>query len=286
MSQDKDIFTVYRPNQRHDLGYIQTWILMTRNIIRSRDLIWQLFKRDYFATYKKSFIGLTWVILSPIIGILSWVFLKKTGMLNPGDVGVPYPVYVLIGSSIWGLFMGTFTSVSQTLEASQMIIVQVNFPREALVFKQVAIQAVNFSISFLVNLAVLIGFGVVPSINTLLLPVVALPLLLFATAIGLIVSMISVVAFDMNRFIAAVMGLFLYTIPVIYSDQVTSHLAQLVIRWNPLTYLVCSPRDIVLYGRIYDPAGYFICTALAGLLFIVSLRLFYIAENKIIERML
>jgi lipopolysaccharide transport system permease protein len=286
MSQDKDIFTVYRPNQRHDLGYIQTWILMTRNIIRSRDLIWQLFKRDYFATYKKSFIGLTWVILSPIIGILSWVFLKKTGMLNPGDVGVPYPVYVLIGSSIWGLFMGTFTSVSQTLEASQMIIVQVNFPREALVFKQVAIQAVNFTISFLVNLAVLIGFGVVPSINTLLLPVVALPLLLFATAIGLIVSMISVVAFDMNRFIAAVMGLFLYTIPVIYSDQVTSRLAQLVIRWNPLTYLVCSPRDIVLYGRIYDPAGYFICTALAGLLFIVSLRLFYIAENKIIERML
>jgi lipopolysaccharide transport system permease protein len=207
-------------------------------------------------------------------------------MLNPGDVGVPYPVYVLIGSSIWGLFMGTFTSVSQTLEASQMIIVQVNFPREALVFKQVAIQAVNFTISFLVNLAVLIGFGVVPSINTLLLPVVALPLLLFATAIGLIVSMISVVAFDMNRFIAAVMGLFLYTIPVIYSDQVTSRLAQLVIRWNPLTYLVCSPRDIVLYGRIYDPAGYFICTALAGLLFIVSLRLFYIAENKIIERML
>jgi lipopolysaccharide transport system permease protein len=286
MSQDKDILTVYRPNQRHDLGYIQTWILMTRNIIRSRDLIWQLFKRDYFATYKKSFIGLTWVILSPIIGILSWVFLKKTGMLNPGDVGVPYPVYVLIGSSIWGLFMGTFTSVSQTLEASQMIIVQVNFPREALVFKQVAIQAVNFTISFLVNLAVLIGFGVVPSINTLLLPVVALPLLLFATAIGLIVSMISVVAFDMNRFIAAVMGLFLYTIPVIYSDQVTSRLAQLVIRWNPLTYLVCSPRDIVLYGRIYDPAGYFICTALAGLLFIVSLRLFYIAENKIIERML
>ena len=286
MSQDKDILTVYRPNQRHDLGYVQTWILMTRNIIRSRDLIWQLFKRDYFATYKKSFIGLTWVILSPIIGILSWVFLKKTGMLNPGDVGVPYPVYVLIGSSIWGLFMGTFTSVSQTLEASQMIIVQVNFPREALVFKQVAIQAVNFSISFLVNLAVLFAFGVMPSINTLLLPVVALPLLLFATAIGLIVSMISIVAFDMNRFIASVMGLFLYTIPVIYSDQVTSRLAQLVIRWNPLTYLVCSPRDIVLYGRIYAPAGYFVCAALAGLLFVISLRLFYIAENKIIERML
>jgi len=259
---------------------------MTRNIVKSRDLIWQFFKRDYFATYKKSFIGLTWVILSPIIGIVSWVFLKKTGMLNPGDVGIPYPAYVLIGSSMWGLFMGTFTSVSQTLETGQVIIIQVNFPREALVFKQVAIQVVNFSISLLVNLAVLVGFGVIPSIKTLLLPLVALPLLLFATAIGLIVSMISVVAFDLNKFIAYVMGLFLYTIPVIYSDQVSSRLAQLVIKWNPLTYLVCSSRDIVIYGRIYDPVGYFICAALAVLLFIVALRLFYIAEIKIIERML
>ena len=52
-----------------------------------------------------------------------------------------------------------------------------------------------------------------------------------------------------------------------------------------MTYLVCSVRDIVIYGRLYDATGYFICAGISFLLFMVSWRLFYVSENKIIERM-
>jgi ABC-type polysaccharide/polyol phosphate export permease len=84
--------TVYRPNQRHDLGYMRTWVVMVRNIVRSRELIWQLFKRDFTAGYKKSFFGMAWMLVAPVMGIVSWVFLQRTGVLRPGDPGVPYPV--------------------------------------------------------------------------------------------------------------------------------------------------------------------------------------------------
>ncbi|MCK5011005.1 MAG: hypothetical protein KAS98_11000, partial [Deltaproteobacteria bacterium] len=75
--------TVYKPNQRHELGFFYTWAVMARNILNSKELIWQLFKRDFFASYKKSFVGISWIFLSPIMGIVSWVFLQQTGMLHP-----------------------------------------------------------------------------------------------------------------------------------------------------------------------------------------------------------
>ena len=99
---------IYRPNQRHELGFFKTWAVLAKNIINSRELIWQLFKRDFFASYKKSFLGITWLFIAPIMGIVSWVYLNMTGMLHPGDVGIPYPAYVLVGTSMWGLFMGFF----------------------------------------------------------------------------------------------------------------------------------------------------------------------------------
>ena len=277
---------IYKANQRHDLGLFKTWHIMLTNVINSKELIWQLFKRDFFASYKKSFLGISWIIISPLLGIISWIFLNMTGMLHPGDVGIPYPAYVLIGTSMWGLFMGFYNSASMTLSAGQTLVMQVNYPHEALLFKQTAQHLANFTIILLMNIIVILCFSVVPSWKIILFPFVALPLFFLGSGIGLLVSMISIVAVDIGRVINMAMGLLMYAIPLIYSDKVNIQIVQKIIKWNPLTYLICSARDLIIYGRLYDITGYFLCTGLAILLFFLSWRLFYVSENTIIERMI
>jgi len=259
---------------------------MAHNIIQAKELIWQLFKRDFLTSYKKSFIGISWIFISPIMGIISWVFLQKTGMLNPGEVGIPYPAYVLIGTSMWGLFMGFFNAARATLSSGESLVMQVNYPHEVLLFMQTAQHLANFLIAFLVNIIVLIAFGVVPSWKILFFPLVILPLFFLGAAIGLVVSMISVVSVDVDKIITVVLGLMMWITPVIYSDKVNSQLVKILIAWNPLTYLVCSARDIIIYGRLYDATGYFLCASVSFLLFMISWRLFYVSEDKIIERMI
>jgi len=282
---DKQI-TIYRPNQRHDLGFFETWAVMSKNIIKSRELIWQLFKRDFFASYKKSFLGITWIFVAPIAGIVSWVFLNMTGMLRPGDVGIPYPAYVLVGTSMWGLFMGFFNSANATLSAGQTLVMQVNYPHEALLFKQISEHLANFLITFLMNIAVLIILNIIPNWKIIFFPIVVLPLFFLGTAVGLISSMISIVAVDISRIINMGMGLMMFITPLIYSDKVNSQITQSIIKWNPLTYLVCSARDVIIYGKLYGIKGYFICALLSFLLFMISWRLFFVSEDKIIERMI
>jgi lipopolysaccharide transport system permease protein len=283
---DSQQITIYRPNQRHELGFFQTWSVMLGNIISSRDLIWQLFKRDFFASYKKSFVGITWIFVSPIMGIVSWIFLNMTGMLQPGDVGIPYPAYVLVGSSMWGLFMGFFNSAKATLSSGKDLVFQISYPHEALLFKETAQHLANFLITLLINIIVLFSFSVIPSWKIFFFPLVALPLFFLGAAIGLIFAMISIVAIDINRIVELGMGFLMYLTPVIYSGSIKNAYVQEIIKWNPLTYLVCSARDIIIYGRLYDPGGYFLCAALSLLLFMISWRLFFISENKIIERMI
>jgi lipopolysaccharide transport system permease protein len=281
-----DQITVYRPNMRHELGWITTWLVMAGNVWSARELIWQLFKRDFFAVYKKSFVGFAWVFLSPIVGIFSWMFLQTTGVLQPGDVGVPYPAFVLVGTSMWGLFMGLYHAAENTLNSGKELIMQVNYPHEALLFKQVAHQMANFVIVFIANMVMLLAMGVIPSWATVLLPLVALPLFLLAAAMGLVMSMINVVATDIQRIVSVGMGFLMYLTPVIYSSDVSNPLVRLVNRWNPLTYLVCSARDIILFGRLYDTQGYAITTALSVVAFLFAWRLFYVSEGKVVERMI
>ncbi len=108
----------------------------------------------------------------------------------------------------------------------------------------------------------------------------------FGSAVGLVASMISVVALDVNGAIHVLMGLLLYITPVIYSDKVNSQTVQGLITWNPLTYLVCSARDIIIYGTLYNPAGYAACAGVSLLMFLISWRLFYVSEHHLIERMI
>jgi len=286
MKESSQQITIYRPNQRHDLGFFETWAVMSRNVWDSRELIWQLFKRDFFAAYKKSFIGITWIFIAPIMGIVSWVFLQMTGMLNPGDVGIPYPAYVLIGTSMWGLFMGFFNSAKGTLSAGKALVMQVNYPHEVLLFKQTAQHLANFIITFVMNIAVLLAFKVIPSWGIIFFPLVALPMFFLGAGIGLVTSMISIVAIDVSKIINMGMGLMMWVTPVIYSDKIENPIVQTLIKWNPLTYLVCSCRDIIIYGHLYNATGYFICTGVSFILFLISWRLFFVSEQKIIERMI
>jgi lipopolysaccharide transport system permease protein len=278
--------TTYIPNQRAKTGFFRTWKVMAKNIINSRELIWQLFRRDFLMSYKKSFLGMAWIFISPVIGIISWVFMNATGILAPGDVGIPYPAYVLLSSSIWGLFMGFFTSATGTLTAGAGFIMQVKFPHEALLMKQTAQQLANFLLGFILNIIILIAFGVIPSWKIIFFPLAVIPLFLLGAGIGLVVSVINVVAVDLTQGFNLLMSLLMYVTPVIYSNRVSSHALQTIMEYNPLTYLVGNVRDMIIYGRFDHPDRFLYATLLALVIFLFSWRLFYISEEKVIEKMI
>jgi len=277
---------VYEPNQYAKIGFFKTILVIVKNTIASKELIFQLYKRDFLMQYKKSFLGLGWMIFGPIMGVVSWVLMDSAGVLSPGDVGVPYPVYVLFGTSIWGLFMSFFTSTSQTLQIAGGFIQQVNFHHEALVFKQGLQNLTNFGISLIINIVVMLSFGVMPSWFIVLLPLFIIPIFFLAASAGLMVSILSTLTSDVSRIASFFLSLLMFITPVIYDSSEKVVWLQQCNLYNPLTYLITAPRDLILTGTMSNPFYYIVSIVMAILLFMVALRFFYISEKKVIEKMI
>jgi len=281
----RNTIMIYEPNQRANLGLMRSWVFMFSNLINSRYLTWQLFKRDFISGYKQSFFGIFWIFISPLIGVLSWVFMNYTGILNPGDVGVPYPVYVLVGSIIWGLFISIYTATAGSLSLGGQLILQINFSHEALVAQQIAQTGANFVVNLLLISLVLFIFGIAPSWKAIFFPLTLIPIFLIGTGIGLVIAVITVVVQDFNKLVSAGLGFLMFLTPVIYAPKFQNKIIQNVVKWNPMSYLIVGARDIILYGRIENMAGYFYSCLLAIVVFMLSWRFFFLSEYKIAEKL-
>lgn len=278
--------TIYEPDQRTRIGLFRTLFIIAQNVYNSRELIYQLYRRDLLMQYKKSFLGLGWMFFGPIMGIISWILMNAAGVLAPGDVGVPYPVYVLLSTSLWGLFMNFYSSTSQTLQVAQAYITQVNFHHEALLVKQGLQDLTNFSITLFMNLIIMFAFHVIPHWQIFLLPLFIIPMFMISATMGIIISVANTITTDIQRIASFLLSIFMFITPIIYSSKIKVPVMQMIIHYNPLTYLICGPRDLILYGRMDYPMNYLYSLGGVFIVFTFIIRYFYVNENRVIEKMI
>jgi lipopolysaccharide transport system permease protein len=277
--------SVWRPQDRHDLGYLAVWRHVGDTLVRRRELVWQLFKRDFLATFRKSFLGMSWLFIGPVLGIVQWLVIQKNGLLATSDSPVPYPVFVLIGTTMWGLFLGLYTATKASLSSAGPLLLQLRVPAEALVIQKMGQQLATFAAGFGIIFVALAAYGIAPAWQTLLVPFALIPLTLFATGVGLIVAMVSVVAVDIDRVLTVFWALVLWLTPVVYARRDVDGLLGTVVEWNPMTYLVTAPRSLILGNGIGHVTGFAVASGLALVLVLVATRLFHVSQPQLVERL-
>jgi lipopolysaccharide transport system permease protein len=163
---------------------------LASNLQRYAFLVNQLVRVNLRAGVRRSFIGLSWLVILPLFSVAVWVLLNRAGIVDPGQTDIPYPAFVLLSTSIWGFFAELAKSMSRMLENNGRTLTQTPFPAEVLIAENIVVHLIKFSIPFALNVIVLLAFGVRFSVVALLFPLTLLPLLLLGTAVGLIMSMI------------------------------------------------------------------------------------------------
>lgn len=280
----KDV-KIYQPHYRAKRKFLATCFDMGKNIIVSRYLIYQLFKRDFLFAYKRSFLSVGWFFISPLLGIISWLLMNATNILAPGDVGMPYPAYILISTSIWSLFMGFYLSAGDSLYTGMPFILDIKCPQEILLIKQTAQHLAGFLLGFAITLAVLFAFQIRPSWTIVFFPFAVLPLFFLGASIGMVAAIFRVVMPDLKRWLDFGMQLLMFITPVIYSEKVESDLLQSIIKYNPLTYLIAGVRDTLIHGRIEHFGAFALASLFSFAVFLLASRAMYLSEDKVIERM-
>jgi lipopolysaccharide transport system permease protein len=267
------------------LGPIDSVILAFRELYWSRHVLWHLFVRDFVAGFRQKLLGYLWIVLVPLIGIASFVFMQWTGILNPGATEFPYPIYVYIGTSIWGLFISALTTVAGGLIGNADLVMRTNIPKIGLAVTGLATLCYGLLVNLVVLILLLLVFRLTPSPWALLYPLTVLPIIMLGVGLGLILSVVGAVARDVTGIFTTLINLVMYVTPVIYTAQFSHPVLKEVVRWNPLTYLVDTPRSLFVLGRMPAPAGYALAILFAIAVLWLGIHAFYLIKDKVTERL-
>lgn len=227
-----------------------------------RGLLVSLGVRDIKLRQKQTLLGFAWVVLQPVLsaGVLTAVFGLIVDVPTPGNV--PFFVFAYMGQMGWSLFSGTLSRTSGSLVGNIALVMKIYFPRPILPFASVIAGLVDFAVSFLLAIPMLVYFGA--HLHLALTVLAGACLVLFATGIGFIFSSLSVRFRDVLFALPFLLQLGLYASPVAYGldvarDNLSGHspwyfdlymlnpLASLIemFRWGLLGYGLILPGYVV-----------------------------------------
>ncbi|MEZ2129483.1 MULTISPECIES: ABC transporter permease [unclassified Sinorhizobium] len=267
------------------LGPVQSLVLAVRELYWSRHVLWHLFVRDFVAGFRQKLLGYLWIVLVPLLGIASFVFMQLTGILNPGDTDFPYPIFVFIGTTIWGIFVSALSVVANGLISNTDLVMRTNIPKIGLAITGLASLLYNLLVNLVVLIVLMAVFGRLPSVWAVAYPLAVLPIILLGVGIGLILSVIGAVARDVTGMFTTLINLAMYITPVVYTAEFQNPVLQNVVRFNPLTYLVDAPRSLFVRGDIPDPLGFALATFFSVLVLWLGIHAFYLIKDKVTERL-
>lgn len=187
---------------------------------RYRELFAILAWRDIAIRYKQTVAGAAWAIVQPFLSmiIMTVIFGKVAGL--PSEGGAPYSIMVFAGMLPWLFFSNSLASASQSLVGNANLISKVYFPRLIIPTSAVVVACMDFLVSFVILIGMMLFYQFAPSWRILTLPLFILLAFIAALGPGLIITALNVKYRDVRFVIPFLVQFGLYVSPVAYSSDV------------------------------------------------------------------
>ena len=226
------------------------------DIIKYRDLIYQLVRRDIVARYKRSILGILWTMLQPL-GIMIVLTVVFSSLFSGTD---GYPAYILSGLVAWTFFAQTTNAAIHQSVWGGTLMRRIYVPYTAFSVSSVGTGVVNLALSLVPLLLIMLVTNRPITWAILFLPIPILLLTAFALGVGLMLSSLAVRFPDVSEMYQIVVQAWMYLTPIMYPETIIPEsYRSWVLHLNPMYHLVSMfrtpiyegvlpPLDIVLVG--------------------------------------
>lgn len=247
--------------------------------LKYRFLLFNLIERDIKVKYRRSFLGLLWSVLNPLMTmvILTTVFsnLFRFQIEN-------FSLYIILGLTMFSFMSdATSTSMSSILGAGPLI-KKVYIPKYIFPLEKVLFSFVNLIFAQLAVIIVFLFSNISFKWTMLLFPIPLFYLLFFSIGIGLILSAAAVFFRDMLHLYGVILTAWMYLTPIIYPIEILPPLMQRLMILNPMYYYVDYMRQIMIYNNIPGIKENLTCIAIAFFAMVVGLWIFKQKQDRFI----
>jgi len=225
-----------------------------RDLWRYRELFFFLAWRDILVRYKQTVIGIVWALGRPLITMMVFTLVFSKLAKLPSE-GVPYPILVFAALLPWQFFSSAFSGAGDSLISNAGMISKVYFPRLVIPASAVIVSFVDFLISGLILIALMIWYGFAPSLRIFTLPLFIFVAFAAAMGAGLWIAALNVKYRDFRIIVPFVVQFGLYVSPVGFSSNIVPEQWRLLYSLNPMVGVIDGFRWAILGGntQLYWP---------------------------------
>ena len=250
-----------------------------KDLWRYRELFYFLAWRDILVRYKQTVIGLAWVLIRPFLTMVVFVFVFSK-LANLPSEGVPYPILVFAALLPWQFFSNAFTEAGNSLISNANMISKVYFPRLVVPTSAVIVSFVDFLISGIILVGLMLWYGFAPDWRVFTLPLFICIGFAAAMGAGLWTAALNVKYRDFRYIIPFVVQFGLYVSPVGFSSAIVPEQWRLLYSLNPMVGVIDGFRWAILGGnsQLYWP-GFLLSLFLVILILITGIYYFRKTEK-------
>ena len=275
------VYTAYRQDNRLALLVNE----IREELYASRHVVLQVFIRDLKAAYRKSYLGYLWAVIPGLATTAIWMFLNSQNIIKVAETPIPYPLYVLIGSTLWMFFSQAVQSPLGSFASGSGVFMKLKVSPFAFILAGLGSLLFDLLLKLAFLAPVCIWFGISPPLESLFLfPLGILGILMLGLAIGILLIPLGSLYGDISRFVGFALGFLMYLTPVVYPVPKDGWAATLV-HLNPATYLLGATRDWLCFGESAYAPQFFILLATSLILALVGLIILKIVMPHLVARM-
>jgi lipopolysaccharide transport system permease protein len=229
--------TFHKPITLRITPPVEWWVIPFDEIWEYRELLYFFVWRDIKVRYKQTAIGAAWAILQPLSTMI--VFSLFFGRLAhiPSE-GLPYPVFYYCALLPWMYFSASLQSATNTIVDNQRLVTKAYFPRLILPFSAVLSGMVDFGVSFLMFVVMMIYYGIRPTFAGLWIPLLLLLAVLTALGVGLWLAALNALYRDVRYVLPFLVQLWMFASPVAYPSSIVPGKWRLLYGLNPMAGVI------------------------------------------------
>ncbi|MGH7833995.1 MAG: ABC transporter permease [Candidatus Binatia bacterium] len=253
-----------------------------RHVMHIRDLLYELVIRDIKLRYKRSFLGIVWSLLNPLLQLT--VFYFVFGILVP--LNIPhYASFVFTGVVVWNWFHSSLLFATGVIVDHRQLIKQPSFPLAILPIATVTSHLVHFLFALPVLLVCV--FADVGRITGAIaaLPLVILLQFVMTLSIAYLLATFHVRFRDTQYLLGVLLQLLFFLTPIFYNIAAIPDRLRWLLFINPMVPLVEAYRAILIEGQFPGGRPLAAVAMCSVALVAVSYRVFMRASYRFVEEL-
>ncbi len=249
-----------------------------KNFNKYRFLLMELVKKEIKLKYRRSYLGILWTLLEPILTtavltmVFSTIYQKKDHM---------FPVYILTGRLLYSYFSNSTKAAMKAIRGNSAMIKKVYVPKYIYPLSTTLANYLTFLISMIVLFGAALVFKVKPTVHLFAAVIPLFQLLILCLGLGLILSTLAVFFRDLEYLWGVILMLFMYTSAIFYRIEIVSKENLWIYKLNPLYQIIVNFRNSVFGLPINNEALLYSTMYCIGAL-LIGIILFYKQQDKFI----